>query len=109
MKWLEELKRRWKNRMTKTLADTGLAREFASVFDVSGVPAFQQFYRMGIFLWKWLWKGFYKPWHIIPCPTIENPKAEREAYRMNAAKAICAEMAGLAADIRSFFNFAVNR
>ena len=81
--------------MTKTLADTGLAREFASVFDVSGVPAFQQFYRMGIFLWKWLWKGFYKPWHIIPCPTIENPKAEREAYRMNAAKAICAEMAGL--------------
>ena len=37
MKWLEELKRRWKNRMTKAVADTGLAREFKNVFELGGV------------------------------------------------------------------------
>ena len=81
--------------MTKVGADTGLAREFKSVFELGGVPSFQQFYNFGIFLWKWIWKGFYKPWHVIPCPTIANPKAERTLYRMNMAKAICSEMAGL--------------
>ena len=95
MKWLEELKRRWKNRMQKTVADTGLAREFKNVFELGGVPSFQQFYNFGIFLWKWLWKGFYKPWHVISCPTIANPNAQRTMYRMNMAKALCAEMAGL--------------
>ena len=81
--------------MQKTVADTGLAREFKSVFELGGVPSFQQFYNCGIFIWKWLWKGFYKPWHVLPCPTIANPKATREAYRMNVAKAICSEMASL--------------
>ena len=95
MKWLEELKRRWKNRMAKAVADTGLAREFKNVFELGGVPSFQQFYNFGVFIWKWLWKGFYKPWHIIPCPTIANPNASRTMYRMNMAKAVCAEMAGL--------------
>jgi A118 family predicted phage portal protein len=95
MKWLEELKRRWKRIMTKTVADTGLAREFKNVFELGGVPSFQQFYNFGVFIWKWLWKGFYKPWHVIPCPTIANPNAQRTLYRMNMAKAVCAEMAGL--------------
>ena len=95
MKWLEELKRRWKNRMTKAVADSGLAREFKSIFELGGVPSFQQFYNFGIFVWKWLWKGLYKPWHVIPCPTIANPNAKRELYRMNMAKAVCSEMAGL--------------
>lgn len=81
--------------MQKAVADTGLAREFKSVFEVGGVPSFQQFYNFGIFIWKWLWKGFYKPWHYIPAPTIANPEAKREMYRMNVAKAICAEMASL--------------
>lgn len=81
--------------MSKMIADTGLAREYKSVFDVNGVPAFQQFYNMGIFLWKWLWKGFYKPWHLINAPTVGNPNATREIYRLNMAKAVCAEMAGL--------------
>ena len=81
--------------MTKAVADTGLAREFKSVFELGGVPSFQQFYNFGIFIWKWLWKGFYKAWHIIPCPTIADPDAKREVYRMNMAKAVCAEMAGL--------------
>ena len=95
MKWFEELKRRWKNRMQKTVADTGLAREFKSIFELSGIPSFQQFYNFGIFIWKWLWKGFYKAWHVIPCPTIANPNASRVMYRMNMSKALCAEMAGL--------------
>ena len=81
--------------MQKTVADTGLAKEFKSVFDLGGVPAFQQFYNFGIFLWKLLWKGFYKPWHLILAPTVSNPEAKREAYRMNMAKSLCSEMAGL--------------
>ena len=81
--------------MTKTVADTGLAREFKNVFELGGVPSFQQFYNFGVFIWKWLWKGFYKPWHVIHCPTIANPDAQRTLYRMNMAKAVCAEMAGL--------------
>ena len=81
--------------MQKAVADTGLAKEFKSVFDLGGIPAFQQFYNFGIFLWKLLWKGFYKPWHLILAPTVSNPEAKREAYRMNMAKALCSEMAGL--------------
>ena len=81
--------------MQKTAANTGIAREFKNVFELGGVPSFQQFYNFGVFIWKWLWKGFYKPWHVIDCPTIANPNAKRVMYRMNAAKAVCAEMAGL--------------
>lgn len=81
--------------MQKAVADTGLAREFKSVFELGGVPSFQQFYNFGIFIWKFLWKGFYKAWHIVNCPTIADPKAQRTMYRMNMAKALCAEMAGL--------------
>lgn len=81
--------------MQKQIADTGLAREFKSVFEIGGVPSFQEFYYFGIFIWKWLWKGFYKPWHIIPAGTIANPNAEREVYRMNLPKALCSEMASL--------------
>ena len=95
MQWLDNLKRRWKSGMQKAVAGTGLAREYKSVFDLAGVPSFQQFYDFGIFIWKWLWKGFYKAWHIVPAPTIADPKARREVYRMNVAKAICAEMASL--------------
>lgn len=81
--------------MQKAGADMGVAKEFKSVFELGGVPSFQQFYNFGIFIWKWLWKGFYKPWHIIGAPTVANPNAKREVYRMNMAKALCAEMAGL--------------
>ena len=81
--------------MTKAVADTGLAREYKSVFDLGGVPSFQQFYNLGIFVWKWLWKGFYKAWHVVPSPTIANPNRKHELYRLNMAKAVCSEMAGL--------------
>ena len=76
-------------------ADTGLARSYKTVFDLDGMPAFNQFYEFGIFVWKMLYRGFYKPWHIVPAPTIANPKGSREVYRLNAAKAVCAEMAGM--------------
>ena len=81
--------------MERTIAGTGLAREYKSVFELSGVPSFQQFYDFGIFIWKFLWKGFYKPWHVIPAPTVAAPDAKRTMYRMNMAKAVCSEMAGL--------------
>ena len=95
MKWFEALKKKVKNIMQKTGADMGVAREFKSVFELGGVPSFQQFYNFGIFIWKYLWKGFYKLWHVIPCPTVANPLAERTLFRLNTPKAVCAEMAGL--------------
>jgi A118 family predicted phage portal protein len=81
--------------MDRTASATGIAREYKTVFELGGVPAFAQFYDFGIYLWKMLYKGFYKPWHIIPAPTISNPNGTRELYRMNAAKAVSAEIAGL--------------
>ena len=108
MKWFAELKKKVKNRMQKAGADTGLAREFKDVFEIGGVPAFQQFYYFGVFIWKWLWKGFYKPWHYIPAPTIANPDAKREMYRMNAAKAISSEMASLVWGEECAVNVSIN-
>ena len=81
--------------MQRSAAQTGIAREFKDIFEVGGVPAFNQFYNLGIFVWKLLYRGFYKPWHLIPAPTISNPNATRQVYRMNAAKAVCAELASL--------------
>jgi A118 family predicted phage portal protein len=108
MKWFELLKKKVKDRMQKMGAETGVAREFKTVFELSGVPSFQQFYDFGIFIWKWLWKGFYKPWHLIPAPTVANPNARREAYRMNVAKALCAEMASLVWGEECTVNVSIN-
>ena len=106
--WFAELKKKVRNRMQKVGADAGFAREFKDVFEVGGVPAFQQFYYFGVFIWKWLWKGFYKPWHFIPAPTIGNPDAKREMYRLNIAKAICAEMASLVWGEECAVNVSIN-
>ena len=81
--------------MQKTAANVGIAKEYKTIFDIKGIPSFQQFYFYGIFIWKWLWKGFYKPWHIVPAHTIKDPNGKREMHRLNLAKAVCAEMAGL--------------
>ena len=81
--------------MQRAGAGTGIAKEFKSVFELGGVPAFNQYYEFVIFIWKWLYRGFYKLWHIVLAPTIADPKAKRNLYRMNIAKAICAEMASL--------------
>ena len=76
-------------------AETGLSKEFKDIFELGGVPAFNQFYYFGIFVWKYLYKGFYAPWHRILAPTIANPYNRRDLERMDTAKAICAELAGL--------------
>ena len=76
-------------------SDTGIARTYKTVFELGGVPAFSQFYNVGVFVWKWLYRGFYKPWHLISAPTIDNPDARRELYRLNTAKAVTAELASM--------------
>ncbi|MBR4442474.1 MAG: hypothetical protein IKS52_04300, partial [Clostridia bacterium] len=81
--------------MQRTAGAAGVAREFKDIFELGGVPAFNQFYAFGIFVWKALYRGLYKPWHLIPAPTIGNDMARRELYRMNAPKAVCAELASL--------------
>ena len=91
----DKLKERVKNWMQKAGAETGLSKEFKDIFEVGGVPAFNQFYYFGIFIWKYLYKGFYSPWHRILSPTIANPRNRRDLERMDTAKAVCAELAGL--------------
>lgn len=95
MQFITKVKEWGKKLMQRTQSATGIAREYKTVFELGNVPSFQQFYDFGIYIWKWIYKGFYKPWHLIQAPTIGNPKGTRELYRMNAAKAVCSELAGL--------------
>lgn len=81
--------------MQTTGADIGIAKEFKSIFELGGVPAFQQFYNFGIFPWKCLWKGYYEAWHLVKAPTVDNPKATRKMAYLNLSKALCAELAGM--------------
>jgi A118 family predicted phage portal protein len=81
--------------MQRTGARTGISREFKTVFELGGVPAFNEFYEFGIFIWKWIYKGFYRLWHVVPAHSIADPKGKRNLFRMNVAKAITAEMASL--------------
>lgn len=90
-----KLKERVKSWVQKAGADTGLSKEFKDIFEVGGVPAFNQFYYFGIFVWKYLYKGFYGPWHRILAPTIAEPYRRRDMERLNMAKAVCSELAGL--------------
>lgn len=92
---LEKIRERVRGWMQRAGAGTGLSKEFKDIFEVGGVPAFNQFYYFGIFIWKYLYKGFYSPWHRILAPTVENPRNRRDLERMDAAKAVCAELAGL--------------
>lgn len=91
----ERIKKAVKGFMQRAGAATGLAREFKSIFELGGVPAFQQFYNVGIFPWKWVYRGFYDAWHLIKAPTIDNPFATRRMYYLNLSKALCAELAGM--------------
>ncbi len=91
----ERIKKAVKGFMQRAGAATGLAREFKSIFELAGVPAFQQFYNVGIFPWKWVYRGFYDAWHLIKAPTIDNPLAKRRMYYLNLSKALCAELAGM--------------
>lgn len=76
-------------------ATTGIAKEFRDVFDISGVPAFREFYNVGIFPWKYVYKGFYSAWHTVDAPTIQNERAKRNLFYLNLSKAVCSELAGM--------------
>lgn len=91
----ERIRKQVKNWFMRAGADLGLSREFKSVFELGGVPAFQQFYNFGIFPWKYLYKGFYSAWHLVAAPTIENPNAKRNMFYLNLSKAVCSELAGM--------------
>ena len=82
--------------MQRTATATGIAREFKDIFELGGVPAFNQFYYYGIFIWKYLYRGYYKPWHLVPVTAVgAKPNETRQLFRLNVAKAISAELAGL--------------
>ena len=95
MKWWDKIKDWGRSLVQRTGAQTGIAREFKDIFQLGGVPAFSQFYDHGVFVWKALWRGLYAPWHTVKAPTIDKPNGTRQLFRLNAAKAICAELAGL--------------
>ena len=72
--------------MDRTASVTGIAREYKTIFELGGVPSFAQFYDFGIFIWKMIYRGFYKPWHLIPAPTISDPNAtDRKSTRLNSS------------------------
>lgn len=88
--------RKWGARMMqRTASATGIAREYKDIFQLGGVPAYQQFYEFGIFVWKLLYRGLYRPWHVVNAPTAANPNARRTLFRLNTAKAVSAELASL--------------
>lgn len=65
------------------------------VFDIDGVPSFSEFYGLGIYPWKLVYRGYVPEWHEVSDRSIAKPEAKRKRYRMNTAKAICSEMANL--------------
>ncbi len=95
MALFERIKKKMADSLRRTGAETGLGKEYKSIFDLQDVPAFNQFYNIGIFPWKYLYRGFYKPWHLIPAPTIADPNHKRNMAYLNMSNAICAEIAGM--------------
>ena len=91
----ERLKKAVRSWMQTTGADLGVAKEFKSIFELGGVPAFQQFYNFGIYPWKWLYRGYYEAWHLISAPTVADPRAKRKMYYLSLSKAVCSELAGM--------------
>lgn len=95
MALFERIIRKMQETFLRTGANTGMAKEYKSIFDLQDVPAFNQFYNIGIFPWKYLYRGFYKPWHLIPAPTIADPQHKREMSYLNMSNAVSAEIAGM--------------
>ena len=78
--------------MTET---TGLNKQFKDVFDIEGVPSYRQFYNYGIFIWKYLYRGFYNAWHLVSAPTVNDAQHKRQMFYLSTPKAACSELAGL--------------
>lgn len=74
-------------------ANTKIAREFKDIFEIGGVPSFNEFYNFGILPWKMVYRGYYSAWHLIKAPTIADPNAKRKMSYLNLSKAVCAEIA----------------
>lgn len=91
----EKIKSKIKGVARKFMANNGLSTEFKDIFDIAGVPSFNQFYYFSIFPWKYIYKGFYKPWHRVLAPTIKDQNRTRDIETMGIAKAVCAELSGL--------------
>ena len=91
----KKIKKKVKEVATKFMADSGMREPIKDIFELGGVPAFNQFYYFGIFPWKYIYKGFYKPWHRVLSPTLKDPIRKRNIETMGIAKAVCAELAGL--------------
>ena len=66
-----------------------------NVFMVDGVPSFNEFYNIGMYPWKLVYKGYVPEWHNVADKSIAKPDGKRKRYRTNTAKAICSEMANL--------------
>ena len=81
--------------MQRAGAETGIGKEFKDIFEIGGVPAFREFYNLGIYPWKCLYRGFYEPWHQISAPTINDANHKRNLFYLNLSKAVCAELAGM--------------
>ena len=81
--------------MQRAGAETGIGKEFKDIFEIGGVPAFREFYNLGIYPWKCLYRGFYEPWHLINAPTINDANHQRNLFYLNLSKAVCAELAGM--------------
>lgn len=66
-----------------------------NVFEVNGVPSFNEFYNVGMYPWKLVYKGYVPEWHDVSDKSIAKPTGKRKRFRTNTAKAICSEMANL--------------
>lgn len=91
----KRLMNRASDNVSALAANMKVSKEFKDIFELGGVPAFNQFYNFGIFPWKYVYKGYYKPWHLIKAPTIADPTAKRNIAYLNMAKALCNELAGM--------------
>ena len=96
MKVWDTIKSWGRGLMQRTASATGIAREFKDIFELGGVPAFSQFYYYGVFIWKYLYRGFYKDWHLVPVNAVgARPGQTRQLFRLNTAKAVCSELASM--------------
>ena len=95
--------------MQRTATATGIAREFKDIFELGDVPAFSQFYYYGIFVWKYLYRGYYKDWHLVPVVAVgAKPGQTRQLFRLNTAKAVSAELASLVWGEEAQFSVSTN-
>ena len=97
-----------KNNIQVAGANTKLAKEFKDIFEIGGVPSFNEFYNFGILPWKMLYKGFYSAWHLVKAPTIADPDAVRKMHYLNLSKAVCQELAGMVWTDQSDINLTTN-